>query len=115
MWPQLGLKSLLKGNTAHARSNWLPGALRDVDRLYRFLAQKSPAAAQRAAAAILKSANALADFPELGTPIADKAGFREIYVSFGQSAYVIRYTADNPNGNVLITRVWHGKEQERNS
>lgn len=91
---------------------WLPRALRDVDRLYRFLRHKSPAAAKRAAASILQSAAPLEYFPELGTPVPNKPGFREIYASFGHSAYVIRYTI-NTIGIVLVTRVWHGKERER--
>jgi len=35
---------------------WLPQALRDVDRLYRFLLEKNPQAAQRAAETILNAA-----------------------------------------------------------
>ncbi len=91
---------------------WLPQALRDVDRLYLFLQEKNPQAAQRAAQTILNAAAPLKAFPELGTLVPGKPSFREIYAAFGHSSYVIRYT-QSPNGSVLITRVWHGKEKGR--
>jgi toxin ParE1/3/4 len=93
---------------------WLPQALRDVDRLYQFLGEKNPAAAQRAAATIMNAADPLKSFPELGTVVPDKPSFRDIYPAFGHSSYVIRY-ARSRNGTVLVTRVWHGKEQGRNA
>ena len=91
---------------------WLPHALRDVDRLYRFLLEKNPHAAQNAAASILNAAKPLETFPELGASVPDKPSFREIVAAFGHSGYVIRYTQSS-GGSVLITRVWHGKEKGR--
>ena len=74
--------------------------------------EKNPQASQRAAGTILNAADPLKAFPELGTPVPDKLGFRDIYAAFGHSSYVIRYTQSR-NGTVLITRVWHGKEKGR--
>ncbi len=91
---------------------WLPQALRDVDRLYRFLLEKNPQAAQKAAETILNAAKPLETFPGLGTFVPDKPKFRDIFATFGHSSYVIRYT-QSPSGSVLITRVWNGKERER--
>ena len=91
---------------------WLPQALRDVDRLYRFLLEKNPHAAQKAAETILNAAAPLKKFPELGTSVPDKPSFREIVAAFGHSGYVIRYTQSR-SGSVLISRVWHGKEKGR--
>jgi len=87
---------------------WLPQALRDVDRLYRFLLEKNPQAAKT----ILNAAVPLEAFPEFGIPVPDKPNLRGIYAAFGHSSYLIRYTLSG-NGSVLITRVWHGKEKGR--
>jgi plasmid stabilization system protein ParE len=91
---------------------WLLQALRDVDRLYRFLLEKNPQAAQRAAETIFNAADPLKAFPDIGTSVPDKPAFRDIYAAYGHSSYVIRYTQSR-NGSVLITRVWHGKEKGR--
>ena len=42
---------------------WSPAALRDVDRLYRFLADKNPDAARRAAKSIREGMQILRDQP----------------------------------------------------
>jgi len=86
--------------------------LREVDSLYRFLLEKNPQAAQRAAETILNAADPLKAFPELGTPLPEKLSFRDIYAAFGHSSCVIHYTQSR-NGSVLITRIWHGKEKGR--
>ena len=91
---------------------WLPQALRDVDRLYRFLLENNAQAAQRAAETIVNATVPLKEFPEFGTPVPDKPNLRDIYAAFGHSSYVIRYALSR-NGSVLITRVWHGKEKGR--
>ncbi|WP_229207691.1 MULTISPECIES: type II toxin-antitoxin system RelE/ParE family toxin [unclassified Duganella] len=50
---------------------WHPDALADVARLHQFLAQSSPAAARRGAAAIIKTANKIIKHPHLGAPHAE--------------------------------------------
>ncbi|MTV38976.1 type II toxin-antitoxin system RelE/ParE family toxin [Duganella radicis] len=87
---------------------WHPDALADVARLHQFLSQSSPAAARRGAAAIIKAANKIIRTPHLGTPCAE---FREWPAKFGKRAYVLRYFILD-NGDVLITRVWHSREQK---
>lgn len=89
---------------------WLPEALADVHRLYKFLYDKHPDAAARAARAILDGSNLLAHAPELGRPMDDDTGRRELFVAFGSGAYVIRYMHDLINTPVII-RVWHSREQ----
>ena len=86
--------------------NWHPDALRDVERLYRFLADNSPSSAGRAIKAIRDAANQLAASPGLGAPLAE---FRQFPARFGRSAYVLRY-AVLQDGSVLIIRVWHSRE-----
>jgi len=87
---------------------WLPQALRDVERLYRFLNQTSPQTAKKAAQTILQAAEPLKDFPEPGLPLPDKRGYREIYAAFGNGAYVIRYRifdrSHAPRGNASLGR-----------
>jgi toxin ParE1/3/4 len=85
---------------------WHPDALDDIARLYDFLAPQSPSAAQRAASIILAAADKIAATPGLGTP---RAEFREWPARFGRSAYILRYLV-LPDGNVLVTRVWHNRE-----
>ena len=86
---------------------WHPDALADVARLHQFLALKSPAAARRGASAIISATDKIIKNPELGIAHAE---FREWPAKFGKRAYVIRYFI-LPTGDVLITRVWHSREQ----
>lgn len=85
-----------------------PDAVEDVGRLRSFLEEKNPGAAQRALTAIWRAIDRLQEFPELGTPTGD-AAIRQIVVRFGASGYIVRY-ANLPEGNILITRIWHGRE-----
>lgn len=85
--------------------NWHPDALRDVERLYRFLAENSPDSASRAIEAIRVAANHLAASPGIGAPLAE---FRQFPAHFGRSA--LRYAVLD-DGSVLIVRVWHSREQ----
>jgi len=86
---------------------WHSDALADVARLHQFLAQQNPAAAQRGAAAIIKAADKILKHPRLGVP---RAEFREWPAKFGKRAYVLRYYILD-NDDILITRVWHSREQ----
>jgi plasmid stabilization system protein ParE len=86
-----------------------PDAVDDVERLRTFLDQKNPDAARRALASIWKALDRLQEFPELGMPTAD-ADIRQIVVRFGSSGYIVRYVFLPENENILITRIWHGRE-----
>jgi plasmid stabilization system protein ParE len=88
---------------------WLPEALRDVDRLHGFLKQKSPEAARRAAALILAGADTLGRHPEIGRPMSDGTGRRELVLPFGAGGYVLRYMLDG-EGSPVVIRVWHSLE-----
>jgi plasmid stabilization system protein ParE len=88
---------------------WGPSALRDVQRLYRFLAPKNPDAAKRAVNAIREGVRVLTLQPGIGRPIEDMPEqFREWLIDFGDSGYVARYRTDGDNVTVLA--VWHQKE-----
>ena len=40
----------------------------------------------------------------------EDADIRQIVVRFGTSGYIVRYAALRDDGNILITRIWHGRE-----
>lgn len=88
---------------------WLPEALDDARRLFDFLKENNPEAAARAARAVRQGADRLSAFPDLGRPMNDGTGRRELLVPFGASSYVLRYIPDA--GRIVIIRVWHGRER----
>ena len=92
-----------------AKVVWLPEALQDVVRLYEFLIEKSPEAAAKAAERIGHGARQLEHYPELGQPMEDGVR-RQVFLHLGAGTYVIRYRFDR-EGNVVIVRVWHSREQ----
>ena len=86
-----------------------PDAVEDVERLRSFLDQNSPGAAQRALASIWTAISRLQEFPNLGMATGD-ADIRQIVVRFGASGYIVRYAALPGTEDILITRIWHGRE-----
>jgi len=88
---------------------WSQAALRDLARLYDFLASKSPDAARRAIAAIRQGVKALAKHPEIGRPVEEMLPeFREWIIEFGHGAYVSLYHFDGKQ--VVILAVRHSRE-----
>ena len=86
-----------------------PDAVLDVERVRSFLEERNPEAAQRALAAIWRALEKVQTFPDLGVPTPD-AEIRQIVVRFGRSAYIVRYTVLPQNADILVTRLWHGRE-----
>lgn len=87
-----------------------PDAVEDVERLRSFLDQNNPGAARRALASIWTVVDRLQEFPDLGTQTTD-ADIRQLVVRFGASGYIVRYAVLPPD--ILITRIWHGREARR--
>jgi plasmid stabilization system protein ParE len=88
---------------------WAPAALRDVQRLYRFLAPKNADAARRAVKTIRESVQILALQPGMGRPAQDmEPEYREWPIDFGHSGYVALYHFDGQT--ILIVAVRHQKE-----
>ena len=85
-------------------------ALADLVRLRDFLVDRNPSAAQRAAAAIANAIRSLDLFPERGRQ-SDAGDTRELVVPFGRSAYIVRYAILTEENEIVILRVWHGREQ----
>jgi plasmid stabilization system protein ParE len=86
-----------------------PDAVDDVERLRAFLDQNNPDAARRALASIWTAIERLQEFPDLGMTTEDP-DIRQIVVRFGSSGYIVRYAALLAEGNILVTRIWHGRE-----
>ena len=88
---------------------WSPEALLDIQRHYRFLAEKSPDAAKRAVKAIREEVNILATSPEVGRPAVEMdQEFREWLVDFGDSGYIALYRYDGETAVIVAVR--HQKE-----
>lgn len=86
-----------------------PDAVEDVERLRSFLDQSNPDAARRALTLIWAAIGRLQEFPDLGMPTRDPE-IRQIVVRFGAGGYIVRYAALPGDGDILITRIWHGRE-----
>ncbi|MGQ0708931.1 MAG: type II toxin-antitoxin system RelE/ParE family toxin [Rhodoferax sp.] len=88
---------------------WSPPALRDVQRLYRFLEPRNPDAARRAVRALREGVRALGQQARLGRPVEGlPEDFREWVIDFGDSGYLVRYrvVADT----IVLLAVRHQKE-----
>ena len=85
-----------------------PDAVEDVERLRTFLDQTNPGAARRALL-IWTAIERLQEFPALGMQTED-ADVRQIVIRFGTSGYIVRYTIISETTDILVTRVWHGRE-----
>jgi plasmid stabilization system protein ParE len=84
-------------------------AVEDVERLRTFLDHANPDAARRALALIWTAIERLQDFPALGMP-TDDPEIRQIVIRFGASGYIVRYVVLPETADVLVTRIWHGRE-----
>jgi plasmid stabilization system protein ParE len=88
---------------------WLPDAITDLIRLRKFIQDKNPSAAKRAASKIKEGALTLMSNPESGRPVEGLSSFREILIPFGVGNYVLRYREDD--AAIVVVRVWHSKEE----
>jgi toxin ParE1/3/4 len=81
-------------------------SLADRDRIFEFLAETNPGAADRAIKALVKALDDIAVFPDIGRP--GPQGYRKLVVTFGKAGYEIRYRryADR----VIVTRIFHTRE-----
>jgi plasmid stabilization system protein ParE len=92
------------------RLRWSQNALRDVVRLYDFLAPKSREAAVRAVRAIRQGVKLLASHPEIGRPLEDfPPEIREWIIEFGHGAYIALYRYDGKE--VVLLSIRHGQEE----
>lgn len=84
---------------------WSPAALRDVQRLHRFLAEKNADAAKRAVKSIRAGVKILAHQSGMGRPVDDMdPEFREWMIDFGDSGYIALYHFDGETAAILAVR-----------
>ncbi|OED43094.1 plasmid stabilization protein [Endozoicomonas sp. (ex Bugula neritina AB1)] len=84
---------------------WSRSALREVQRLHRFLASKDEKSASRAIKTIRSSVKILAHQPEVGQPVDGmELEFREWLIDFGSSGYVALYRTERGLTTVLAVR-----------
>jgi plasmid stabilization system protein ParE len=86
-----------------------PSATADLARLYAFLADKNPGAADRVAAALIAAVQSLDILPERGRPLGTQ-NVRELIVPFGRAGYVLRYAYREQADEVIVLRIWHSRE-----
>jgi len=88
---------------------WSPPALLDVQRVYRFLAEKNIDAAKRAVKAIREGTKPITQHPEIGRPAEEmEHEYREWLIEFGDGGYIILYRYDGKTAVILAVR--HQKE-----
>ena len=85
-------------------------AVEDLKRLRQFIAEHNPAAARRIAAELVTKIKLLADFPAIGVPVA-MAPVPESLRDMVFGNYVVRYSLHS--SAIIILRVWHSLENER--
>lgn len=83
----------------------------DLERLEAFIASRSPTAAKRSAARLLKGIRLLMRVPDMGVSVGD--GYRQLVLAYGKSGYVVRYRIENDG--VVIVRIWRVKEDRKDS
>ncbi|MGH9413757.1 MAG: type II toxin-antitoxin system RelE/ParE family toxin [Terriglobales bacterium] len=92
-----------------SRIVWTRSAEGDLHRLHRFLAQHDSIAAARAITAIVEGVSRLAIFPALGRPAHDMPSeYRECFISFGDSGYLILYRV--ASNRIAVLAIRHGRE-----
>ena len=93
---------------------FLPEAEGDIERLHEFLIkQGNPLAAQKAMLAIDEGIQMLLDSPYIGIRMEGRRDYRQLFVPFGKSAYVLRYRIQEEADTLVVVRVWHGREDRR--
>ncbi|MCE7028511.1 type II toxin-antitoxin system RelE/ParE family toxin [Jiella avicenniae] len=89
---------------------FLPEAVEDIERLHDFLLARSPLAAEKAMLAIDDGIRRLLENPRAGIGMDVRPDYRQLFVRFGKSAYVLRYRIDEESETLVVVRVWHGRE-----
>lgn len=88
---------------------WSPPALRDVQRIYQFLAEKDLDSAKRAVKAIRSGVKVIGRHPEIGRPAEEmEPEYRQWPIDFGASGYIALYRYDGQTAVIVAVR--HQKE-----
>jgi plasmid stabilization system protein ParE len=84
-------------------------AVADLVRLRTFLIGKNEGAAKRAVHVLDQAMKSLLDLPDRGRPTGT-SGARDLIVPFGNSSYLVRYVHRTEKDEIVILRIWHGRE-----
>ncbi|MEE9102427.1 type II toxin-antitoxin system RelE/ParE family toxin [Pseudomonas nitroreducens] len=88
---------------------YAPAALRDLERLRRFLRETNATAARRAGQIILQATQALGAHPQMGRLIDDlPVVYREWPIDFGDGGYLARYRIDGET--LVLLAIRHQRE-----
>lgn len=90
--------------------SYTPEAIEDLSRLRDFIAIKNPLASQRIANELLVGIEKLKVFPKMGIGVS-KAPDPEIIRDLFIGQYTVRYLL--MSAEIIILRLWHDKEIER--
>jgi toxin ParE1/3/4 len=88
-----------------------PESVSDLERLYNFVALKSPLSARKIAIELQQATEKLKLFSQIGLPVSRAENpelVRDLYVG----NYTIRYLISSEE-LIFILRVWHNKEIEK--
>jgi plasmid stabilization system protein ParE len=86
-------------------------AIEDLVRLRKFIEKNNPVAAQRIAKDLLLGMEKLRVFPEIGLKVArafEPYRIRDLFIGDYTARYLIG------DGEIVVLRIWHGKEIEQN-
>jgi plasmid stabilization system protein ParE len=81
----------------------------DLVRLHAFLKENNRAAADRAVTALISAFQSLNTLPARGRRVGG-SNMRELVAPFGRSFYVLRYAHNPRKDEVVVIRIWHGRE-----
>ena len=92
--------------------SYTPESIDDLVRLRGFIEEKNPVAAEHVANSLLSGIEKLKVFPRMGLPVGsapDPEVIRDLYIE----QYTVRYMA--LYSELIVLRVWHNKEHEKDS
>lgn len=81
-----------------------------MERCRRFLADKNPEAARRAAQAIAKHLATLESVPAVGRPLSDLLELRDLVIAFGDSGFVALHRHEPAGDAIYALAFRHQKE-----
>ena len=90
---------------------FLRSAERDIEEIAAFLGHETPGRADRALRMLMNRTGILADFPHLGVAVG--AGVRQMVFKDRWNSFTVRYRATDRA--ILISRIWHGKQDRPSS
>lgn len=91
---------------------YTPESIDDLIRLRAFIEEKNPVAAARVANALVSGVEKLKVFPRMGLPVGsapDPQVIRDLFIE----QYTVRYMGSE--SELIILRIWHNKEYEKDS